>query len=116
MNHTATPSDVATAAIIASTGITNSTAAIAIIGWNMARAAFVATAAAVKAIRLPTKINGCINDKGTATNQITQDQANKIYRIQEILDKYATLIEGISSFLKKNWTSRMTHCPIRRKR
>ena len=101
-----TPHDgaAAAAAIIASTAIV-STNVIAITGQKTAGAALAAAAAAAKAIQLPTTIDADINDKGTAATKITQDQATEIYRIQKMLDKYATSIIGMCSYLQKHVTA-----------
>ena len=94
--------DTADTATIVSAALA-STNAIAITGQKTAAitrqktagAALAAAAAAAKAIQLPTtidasKIDADINDKDTDATKITQDQATDIYRIQEMLDKYAT--------------------------
>ena len=105
--NTTTPSDdVAAAAAIARTVFVNPTtsAAIAITGQSTAGAALAVAAAAARAIKLPTTIDdpsGYIDDDGTVATETTQDQTNEIYRIQANLDKYATSIQGMSSFLRK---------------
>ena len=103
VNNTTTTSDVAAAAAIASTSFSSTATitAIAITGQKTAEAALAVVSAAAKAIRLQTTIDAGIDDKGTVRTEITQDQANKIYRIQTNLDKYATSIEGMSSFFRK---------------
>ena len=103
VNNTTTSSDVTAAAVIASTAFASPTtiAAIAITGQKTAGAALAPASAGTKAIRIPTTIDGGIDDGSTVTTEITQNQANKIHRIQENLDNYSTSIEGISSFLRK---------------
>ena len=98
--YTTTPSDTAATATIVST-VFASTTAIAITGQKTAGAALAAAAIAAKAIQLPTTIFANINNKGNAAIKITQDQATEIYRIQEMLDKYATSIVGMCSYLQK---------------
>ena len=95
-----TPSDDAAAVTIASTAIA-STIVIVFFWQKTAGAAFASAAAAAKAIQLLTTIDAGINDEGTAATEITQDQATEIYQIQAYLDKYATSIEGMRSFLQK---------------
>ena len=99
----ATTAAAAAAAAIASTtfAIPTNIAIISITGQKTAGAALITASVAAKAIRLQTTIDAGIDDKGTVRTEITQDQANKIYRIQTNLDKYATSIEGMSSFLRK---------------
>ena len=100
--HTTTPNDVVDAAVIASIATIASITAIASTEQKTAGVALATVAAAAKAIKGPTTINVAINNKGTAATEITQDQAYKIFRIQANLDKYATLIEGISSFTQNH--------------
>ena len=103
-----TPEDAATAtaiatAIASSTTFTSSTTndVILIIGQKTAGAALAAASAAVKAIKLPTTIEDDGGTIGTATTEITQNQANETYRIQAILYNHATSIEGMSSYFSK---------------
>ena len=68
-------------------------------GQKTAGAALDAASAAAQAIMLQTTI-GETHD-GTPTTEITQSQANEIYRIQANLSNRATTIEGMSSYLRK---------------
>ena len=93
--YTTTPTDVATAATIAST------TGIAITEQKTAWEALTTAATAEKAIQLPTTIDAGIDDVSTAATEITQDQATEIYQIQANLEKYALSIEGMCSYLQK---------------
>ena len=66
-----------------------------------AGAAVDAASTAAKAIKLPTTIEDDGGTIGTATTEITQNQANEIHRIQANLYNYATSIEGMSSYFRK---------------
>ena len=76
--HTITPSDVTATAAIASTAFASPIiiVTISITGQKTAGVALAATSAAAKAIRLPTKIDGGIDDGGRVATKINQNQAN----------------------------------------
>ena len=86
---------------IASTISTSPTtiAVISVTGQKTAGVALAAASTAAKAIKLPTTIEDDGGTIGTATTEITQNQANEIHRIQANLYNYATSIEGMSSYL-----------------
>ena len=96
LDSSRTPEDAA-----ATTAITMS-----IIGQKTAGAALVAASAAAKAIMLQNTIGDDKSTNGTATTEITQNQANEIYRIQANLSNHATTIEGMSSYLSKFGTQK----------
>ena len=90
-----TPEDAAAATAIA----------MSITGQKTAGAALEAASAAAQAIMLQTTIGEKIHD-GTPPTEITQSQANEIYRIQANLSNRATTIKGMSSYLRKFGTQK----------